>query len=73
MFTTPENAWLREVGIGLRSVHVFATGSNISLRPVTRVPCPFSSGSRPPITYIFPLTVSAIAEQRLTGSGAFAV
>ena len=41
---------LRDVGIGLLLVHVLVAGSYMSLRPVTRVPFPFSSGSSPPMT-----------------------
>jgi hypothetical protein len=51
LLTTPTNAWLRVVGIGLRSVvaHVLATGSNTWFLPLMRLPFPFSNGSMPPI------------------------
>src|SRR5262245_66306693 len=60
-FTTPENAWLRAVDIGLRFVHVLVAGSYIWLVPRIRAgrspnsaaATEFSMMVEPPMKYIF--------------------
>src|SRR4029077_13685077 len=74
-------AWLRGVGMELRSLHVFVAGSYSSTVPTDICGCvgntavSFDPGMvvAPPITYILSFMSAATAEPRLLGIGASAL